>query len=52
MPDRFKGPSAADEIYPCAGCGKRWHYTALNDDNLGPCCADPDAEEEEKFEPE
>lgn len=32
--DRFKAPTAADEMASCQSCGERFHYTALDDDGF------------------
>jgi len=29
--DRFRGPTAADEMTECAGCRRTIHYEQLND---------------------
>lgn len=44
--DRFKGPTAADELVRCGGCGEQVHYTALDDrGDCERCATGADCEE-------
>lgn len=48
--DRFRGPTAADELAYCNGpCGQQYHYTALDD--LGLCWDCRDESDEDLNQP-
>ena len=42
--NRFRYPTAQDEIAMCNGCDEQWHYTLLNDAGYCERCAERIAE--------
>lgn len=44
--DRFRPPSAHDEIARCASCDEKFHYTQLDDYGFCPTCR-PQANEDD-----